>query len=179
MQYISLAFIFDAFSVDTIRPKIFFFQVHAENMYFSGHNVGFKHDSMDTILSSTSGMCSCPDWHGCLMRQSIIGEEGIQPYKFSTCSMQQFNQWMGEGQVLCLLNKPNQIADFGSCGNGIVDEGEACDCGSAEECERNDPCCDPVTCRLKREAECASGPCCDQCKVNPFPMQERDNFLGF
>ena len=123
---------------------------------------------MDTILSSTSGMCSCPDWHGCLMRQSIIGEEGIQPYKFSTCSMQQFNQWMGEGQVLCLLNKPNQIADFGSCGNGIVDEGEACDCGSAEECERNDPCCDPVTCRLKREAECASGPCCDKCKVRPF-----------
>ena len=142
----------------------------------SGHNVGFKHDSMDTILSSTSGMCSCPDWHGCLMRQSIIGEEGIQPYKFSTCSMQQFNQWMGEGQVLCLLNKPNQIADFGSCGNGIVDEGEACDCGSAEECERNDPCCDPVTCRLKREAECATGPCCDKCKVR---TKEGPHFVTF
>ena len=145
--------------------------------FFPGHNVGFKHDSMDTILSSTSGMCSCPDWHGCLMRQSIIGEEGIQPYKFSTCSMQQFNQWMGEGQVLCLLNKPKQIADFGSCGNGIVDEGEACDCGSAEECERNDPCCDPVTCRLKREAECASGPCCDKCKVRPFFFRKDLSFF--
>ena len=51
-----------------------------------------------------------------------IGEEGIQPYKFSTCSMQQFNQWMGDGHALCLLNKPNQIPDFGSCGNGIVDD---------------------------------------------------------
>ena len=94
------------------------------------------------------------------------GDEGIQPYKFSTCSMQQFNQWMGDGRALCLLNKPNQIPDFGSCGNGIVDEGEACDCGSPENCEMVDPCCDPVTCRLKRESQCASGPCCNRCKVS-------------
>ena len=127
----------------------------------AGHNVGFRHDSLDSSFSN-SASCSCPDWHGCLMRQSIIGEEGIQPYKFSTCSMQQFNQWMGsDGRGLCLLNKPNQIPDFGSCGNGIVDEGEACDPG-----DRDDPCCDPVTCRLKREAECASGPCCNNCKVS-------------
>ena len=144
-------------------------------------------------------MCSCPDWHGCLMRPSIIGEEGIsffreinfhenfreielysdilyclyffssgiQPYKFSTCSKQQFNQWMGEGHALCLLNKPNQIADFGSCGNGIVDDGEQCDCGGVDDCARNDPCCDPLTCRLKREADCSGGECCDEnCKVS-------------
>ena len=80
--------------------------------------------------------------------------------------MQQFNQWMGDGHALCLLNKPNQIPDFGSCGNGIVDDGEACDCGGKENCERIDPCCDPVTCRLKRESECASGPCCSNCKVS-------------
>ena len=96
----------------------------------------------------------------------FTGDEGIQPYKFSTCSMQQFNQWMGDGRALCLLNKPNQIPDFGSCGNGIVDEGEACDCGSPENCEMVDPCCDPVTCRLKRESQCASGPCCNRCKVS-------------
>lgn len=143
------------------------FQPHilAANLAHSiGHNVGFRHDSPDSVLGGTQS-CSCPDWHGCLMRPSIIGEEGIQPYKFSTCSSQQFNQWMGEGHALCLLNKPNQIAEFGSCGNGVVDEGEACDCGSAEQCQQIDPCCDPVTCRLRREAECASGPCCDKCKV--------------
>ena len=47
-----------------------------------------------------------------------------------TAKVVQFQQWMGEGHALCLLNKPNQIADFGACGNGVVDEGEDCDCGS-------------------------------------------------
>ena len=97
----------------------------------------------------------------------MIFFSGIQPYKFSTCSKQQFNQWMGEGHALCLLNKPNQIADFGSCGNGIVDDGEQCDCGGVDDCARNDPCCDPLTCRLKREADCSGGECCDEnCKVS-------------
>jgi hypothetical protein len=63
------------------------------------------------------------------MRSSVIGDEGIQPYKFSGCSADQFQQSMGDGHALCLLNKPNQIADFGSCGNGVIDDGEECDCG--------------------------------------------------
>ncbi len=115
--------------------------------------------------SVPAGRCGCQDWHGCIMRPSVIGEEGIQPYKFSGCSMEQFQQWMGEGHALCLLNKPNQLADFGSCGNGVIDDGEECDCGSPERCAQVDPCCHPVTCRLKQESECSEGPCCDRCKV--------------
>jgi hypothetical protein len=71
--------------------------------------------------------------------------------------------------VLLVLYSPfavfHQIAEFGLCGNGVVDQGEDCDCGSQEECANTDPCCDPVSCRLKREAECSTGPCCDNCKV--------------
>lgn len=43
------------------------------------------------------------------MRSTVIGEEGVQPYKFSSCSADQFRQWMDEGQALCLLNRPNEV----------------------------------------------------------------------
>ena len=50
--------------------------------------------------------CSCSDWHGCIMRSSVAGEDGIQPYKFSGCSVDQYQQWMEQGSALCLLNRP-------------------------------------------------------------------------
>ena len=83
-----------------------------------GHNLGLTHDPSDLGrgMSSVSGLgmsdgCSCSDWHGCIMRASVIGEEGIQPYKFSTCSKNQFLRWMkrSPGTAQCLLNKPNQV----------------------------------------------------------------------
>lgn len=54
---------------------------------------------------------------------------------------------------------------LGVCGNGILEPGEECDCGSPEECEK-DPCCGP-DCRLRPRAECSDGnhACCQGCKV--------------
>ena len=108
------------------------------------------------------------------MRPSVIGEEGIQPYKFSTCSRKEFAGYLGDGRLLCLLNNPNSpeygIGGGANCGNGIVDPGEQCDCGTIDQCDNS--CCDPITCRLKRDAECASGECCDviNCKVRIVKM---------
>lgn len=57
--------------------------------------------------------------------------------------------------------------DRRNCGNKIIEDDEECDCGSSEECE-HDPCCDSITCKLKTEAKCATGTCCDKCKVSLF-----------
>lgn len=98
------------------------------------------------------------------MAQLIVGLENVQPYKFSECSRSDYIDALRIGHGLCLLNKPNELEVRRNCGNGIVEEGEECDCGTFEQCS-SDQCCDPITCKLKKESECASGACCEKCQV--------------
>lgn len=53
--------------------------------------------------------CFCRDWHGCIMAQSIVGQENVQPYKFSECSKKDYIDALRTGHGLCLLNKPNEV----------------------------------------------------------------------
>ncbi|XP_026673675.1 disintegrin and metalloproteinase domain-containing protein 12 isoform X5 [Ceratina calcarata] len=123
-----------------------------------GHNLGMSHDD-------GRSECICREWHGCIMAQSIVGLENVQPYTFSECSKNDYIEVLRTGNGNCLLNKPNEVELRQKCGNKVIDEGEQCDCGTMDECQQLDPCCDPITCRLTREAECATGPCCSDCKL--------------
>ncbi|KAK4875955.1 hypothetical protein RN001_012377 [Aquatica leii] len=123
-----------------------------------GHNIGMGHDD-------GREECRCWDWHGCIMAQAIVGLDNVQPYKFSECSLSDYIDRLRTGNGICLLNKPNELEVRRTCGNRIVEEGEDCDCGTIDECPTVDPCCDPITCKLTKEAECASGPCCDSCRL--------------
>ncbi|XP_076684609.1 disintegrin and metalloproteinase domain-containing protein mind-meld isoform X3 [Andrena cerasifolii] len=125
-----------------------------------GHNIGMSHDD-------GRSECVCRDWHGCIMMQSIVGLEDVQPYKFSECSQADYIELLQHGNGFCLHNKPNQVDPRKSCGDKVIDEGEECDCGSIDECPKHDPCCDPITCKLYSEAQCATGPCCSNCKFQP------------
>uniref|UniRef100_A0A182SQ98 Peptidase M12B domain-containing protein n=1 Tax=Anopheles maculatus TaxID=74869 RepID=A0A182SQ98_9DIPT len=67
-----------------------------------GHNIGMGHDD-------NRDECICRDWHGCIMSQSIVGLENVQPYKFSECSRLDYIDALRIGHGLCLLNKPNEV----------------------------------------------------------------------
>ncbi|XP_066151988.1 disintegrin and metalloproteinase domain-containing protein unc-71 isoform X6 [Euwallacea fornicatus] len=124
-----------------------------------GHNIGMGHDD-------GRQQCFCKDWHGCIMAKSIVGKDNVQPYKFSDCSMSDYVDRLRTGSGQCLMNKPNELQDRRTCGNLVVDDGEECDCGGIHDCDDYDPCCDPLTCKLKAESKCASpGPCCEGCKL--------------
>lgn len=70
-----------------------------------GHNIGMGHDDGRED-------CVCRDWHGCIMAQTIVGSENVQPYKFSECSKTDYVDSLRTGHGICLLNKPNEVRDF-------------------------------------------------------------------
>ncbi|KAG8551445.1 hypothetical protein GDO81_004111 [Engystomops pustulosus] len=111
-----------------------------------GHVLGMSHDN---------GRCA-----DTFIMYSIVN--GAQT--FSTCSANDFETLFLNGHGTCLQNPPdpNQVLSTPVCGNNVVERGEECDCGSAQECKN--PCCNAATCRLTSGSQCAQGLCCDNCK---------------
>ncbi|XP_066507652.1 zinc metalloproteinase-disintegrin-like jararhagin [Hoplias malabaricus] len=118
-----------------------------------GHNLGMEHDS-------TSCFCVNPP---CIMAPVIRTPPAEH---FSNCSVEQYEHFLQSSPDLsCLLDKPppGSIISPPVCGNGFQEEGEECDCGSVEEC--TNPCCNAATCTLTAGSQCATGACCNNCKI--------------
>ncbi|KAJ8404787.1 hypothetical protein AAFF_G00331740 [Aldrovandia affinis] len=84
---------------------------------------------------------------------------------FSSCSGEDFETLIFRGGGVCLKNQPsnNDIVTVAECGNGMLEEGEQCDCGEPEEC--NDKCCEAATCQFTPGSACSEGACCRDCQV--------------
>uniref|UniRef100_A0A8C6LNT9 ADAM metallopeptidase domain 11 n=1 Tax=Nothobranchius furzeri TaxID=105023 RepID=A0A8C6LNT9_NOTFU len=121
-----------------------------------GQNIGMRWNNART----SAGDCRCPDaWVGCIMEDTGF----YLPRKFSRCSVDEYNQFLLQGGGSCLFNKPSKLLDPPECGNGFVEPGEECDCGSLVECARNGgACC--KKCTLTHDAMCSNGLCCSGCK---------------
>ncbi|XP_047146300.1 adhesion G protein-coupled receptor L4 isoform X1 [Hydra vulgaris] len=104
--------------------------------------------------------CMCLTARGCVMQTSKFRGTG-----FSTCNMDVLNN---TEDYNCLLNYPS--TQFGkTCGNGIHEDGEQCDCGTLEMCQRNnDHCCEPGSCVLKVDAQCSHKSNPDCCQPNCY-----------
>ncbi|KAL8175699.1 UNVERIFIED_CONTAM: Disintegrin and metalloproteinase domain-containing protein 11 [Gekko kuhli] len=124
-----------------------------------GQNIGM----MWNKHRASAGDCRCPDsWLGCIMEDT-----GYHlPRKFSRCSIDEYSQFLEEGGGGCLFNKPLKLLDPPECGNGFVEAGEECDCGSLAECAKGGGnCC--KKCTLTHDAMCSDGLCCRGCKYEP------------
>ncbi|XP_055969861.1 disintegrin and metalloproteinase domain-containing protein 20-like [Sorex fumeus] len=115
-----------------------------------GHNLGMGHDEQD---------CACGQPY-CIMHPSKVDAT-----RFSNCSYSQYLRTCAGTDCLkhpLILEKTSKEKH---CGNGVVEKGEDCDCGSIHSCAK-DPCCE-TNCTLKRGALCAVGLCCKNCKILP------------
>ncbi|XP_010620089.1 disintegrin and metalloproteinase domain-containing protein 25 isoform X2 [Fukomys damarensis] len=121
-----------------------------------GHNLGMKHDEQVQP-------CKCEG------RACIMAEADNNSNKFSNCSYSVV--WSTTKSSKCMHNVPVAVnltplsPQRMFCGNGVVEEGEECDCGSLQLCTE-DPCC-LTNCTLIFGAQCAFGLCCKNCTFMP------------
>ncbi|XP_065088843.1 zinc metalloproteinase-disintegrin-like EoMP06, partial [Ochlerotatus camptorhynchus] len=119
-----------------------------------GHNFNIDHDGPD---------CHCPNGN-CVMASKTVRSQAA-PNHWSSCSVRDLETAFKHGLGSCLKNKPEKMFVKSTCGNGLLEPGEECDCGLADVCDTK--CCDAMTCRLTVNSTCANGECCDldSCQV--------------
>ncbi|XP_065649505.1 zinc metalloproteinase-disintegrin-like MTP8 isoform X3 [Hydra vulgaris] len=132
-----------------------------------GHNIGMIHDT-DTCKCSKSP---------CVMTE-YAASSPVQ--SFSSCSQDVFNKRSDNGEIPCILDYPSKLYGAPKCQNGFLEEGETCDCGTPKECADSGAikCCNPATCKLTENSQCAVGSCCDTstCKFKNQGTLCRDKF---
>ncbi|XP_063987004.1 disintegrin and metalloproteinase domain-containing protein 10-like isoform X2 [Diachasmimorpha longicaudata] len=124
-----------------------------------GHNFGSPHDPDQCSPGGEDG--------NFIMFARATSGDKRNNNRFSPCSLLSINPVLNikaRSSKGCFAEQQTAI-----CGNGVVEEGEECDCGWEEDC--NDPCCHPqrlhhapfeIPCRLTENAVCSpsQGPCC-------------------
>ncbi|KAJ8013639.1 hypothetical protein DPEC_G00031900 [Dallia pectoralis] len=116
-----------------------------------GHNLGMNHDVYPS--------CTCAGGKGtCIMAASATGAS-----VFSNCSASNFESLVLGGGGVCLLNPAVSTITIATCGNGLLESGEQCDCGTPQECTNK--CCNAATCTLTSGSACAQGSCCQNCQI--------------
>ncbi|XP_058381246.1 disintegrin and metalloproteinase domain-containing protein 5-like isoform X3 [Diceros bicornis minor] len=121
-----------------------------------GFNLGLSYEDTDTCLCSGDI---------CTMSPDAVYSEGVKD--FSTCSLDDFKYFASNSGLDCLQNIVPEVPVYRQrsvCGNGVLEQGEQCDCGTPVNCTHKS-CCDPRTCTKKKGKDCGSGECCTKnCK---------------
>ncbi|XP_029359411.1 disintegrin and metalloproteinase domain-containing protein 22 isoform X3 [Echeneis naucrates] len=131
-----------------------------------GQNIGIFSDKKRIL----NGECKCDDrWSGCIM-----DDVGFYlPKRFSDCNVEEYHNFLNSGGGTCLFNQPLKLLDPPVCGNGFLEPGEECDCGSPAECAKEgENCC--KKCTLTQGSKCSNGLCCNNCQMEFMGVVCRD-----
>lgn len=140
----------------------------------AGHIFGAVHDCDEELcqrgMDESSQCCPFSDDSCNARAQFLMNPSSRDEMRdFSPCTVGNVCSAIGRSgvQSACLVNNrdvPPGITGS-QCGNGIVEEGEECDCGGEQTCGDN-ACCDPKTCKFKSGAQCddSNEECCDNCR---------------
>ncbi|KAJ9070655.1 hypothetical protein DSO57_1005456 [Entomophthora muscae] len=133
-----------------------------------GHNFGANHDcDGGTCNAGNTTCCECSGCD-CKGRFLMTATATTEAAEFSQCSKSQICQGIATLASCFSDTQAYQLVERSICGNGIKEEGEACDCGGIDGCQGNQ-CCDALTCTLKDNAKCddSNDRCCQSCQVKP------------
>jgi hypothetical protein len=139
----------------------------------TGHTFGAVHDCIASTCTDGTAAAQqcCPlsastcNANGAYIMNPSTGD-GITA--FSACTVGNICTALGRNSVksTCLTDNSEVSTITGNqCGNGIVEEGEECDCGGTSGCG-SDSCCDPTTCKYTAGSVCddSNDDCCRSCQ---------------
>ncbi|XP_023210270.1 disintegrin and metalloproteinase domain-containing protein 10-like isoform X2 [Centruroides sculpturatus] len=137
-----------------LLPKV---EVAANVLHQLGHAFGCPHDPENCKLNDTN-----------IMHPDIPLWATSSNLKFSPYCKRKIRQYL-QRKDFCLKTLQRSV-----CGNGIVEEGESCDCDdSTGQCDIEKTCCtsrnSPLPCTIQEEKDCspATDECCDlNCRMN-------------
>eukprot|EP00835_Amoeboradix_gromovi_P002945 NODE_180_length_15790_cov_0.586706.p3 type:complete len:574 gc:universal NODE_180_length_15790_cov_0.586706:7779-9500(+) len=128
------------------------------------HNLGAIHDCLAPNLS---GCCKCSESSNgdCNSRYLMNPSQKVITEDFSPCTVSTVCDQLSTFN--CLSSDPSSADVFSknTCGNGILEEGEECDCGDLCESDR---CCTDE-CKLTPGSFCSdkNQACCSECQIEP------------
>ncbi|XP_060923609.1 disintegrin and metalloproteinase domain-containing protein 10 [Limanda limanda] len=140
-----------------VPPKV----SHITFAHEVGHNFGSPHDSGIECTPGESKVQDKKENGNYIMYARATSGDKLNNNKFSICSIRNISAVLTKKRDDCFVESGQPI-----CGNGLVEDGEQCDCGYSDQCK--DPCCynaneeDGKKCKLQPGKICSpsQGPCC-------------------
>ncbi|XP_060770598.1 disintegrin and metalloproteinase domain-containing protein 10-like [Neoarius graeffei] len=140
-----------------VPPKV----SHITFAHEVGHNFGSPHDSGSECTPGESKSQDKKEKGNYIMYARATSGDKLNNNKFSVCSIRNISQVLDKKRGNCFVESGQP-----TCGNGLVEPGEECDCGYNDQCK--DHCCydanqpENKRCKLKPNKVCSpsQGPCC-------------------